>query len=434
MDKEEERNLLRHDGVPSVFSNRALAQEITEGLRLETMTLGELELRKLQRISHVLEHPELSIMIDEGKITLGMIKPQANQGRNLPFDDQEAANALLKEIGEENVIFSFSTCFSEENINDFYSTIKAGYFNQPSEKPGKKVWELIFEFSKSGPLTFILLYCEQGNAVSWWRNKMGKTKASEADPDSIRGRHAILENLPNNLVHGSDSIESVHREVNVLRQITRELVRKAADTKRLMLEEKTIRQLGIVPPEAEILTLKRIFDSGRRSESWIYGWEAIVYHPNEGIKRKYVKQKNLISFGGAIEVKTEKEYKRMEAIEKLDIPQLRRYGFIRGGIYQEYIVNDKTEDTLRQLGQNALTEENQTWLDQLISIAKKLDQAGYAPLNFMADLIFDGDKGQFFYNDFGSDLGDPGDQPTHYAKNQLLQHFPRHQEYIKHSF
>lgn len=272
MTKEQDHNLLPHEGVPTVFNiSRVLAQEVTAGLRQERMTLGQLELLKLQKINRVLDHPELGRMIDEGKLTLGIIKPHANEGKGLPDSDQKAAEVLREEIGEENIVFSFSTQLSDQNVEDFYAAIKPGYLNQQSEVEGRTVWELIFEFSKSGPLTFILLYREQGDAVSWWREKMGKTKSNEADPVSIRGRHAILEKLPNNLVHGSDSIQSVHREIGALKIITRELATKAEDAKRLLPREETIREYGIVPPEFEILAIEPM--------------QVIVYSPDKGVQR-----------------------------------------------------------------------------------------------------------------------------------------------------
>ena len=65
------------------------------------------------------------------------------------------------------------------------------------------------------------------NAVIWWRDKMGDTKPEDAkinNPESIRAKHAAT--LPNNITHGSDSIESVKREVKILDEAIENLIEK----------------------------------------------------------------------------------------------------------------------------------------------------------------------------------------------------------------
>ena len=77
--------------IPQVFSSRRLAKETMIGLQEGSSTLNELEQIKLAKIVQVLQHQELQTLIDEGKITLGIEKPHANEGKNLPADDDEAA-------------------------------------------------------------------------------------------------------------------------------------------------------------------------------------------------------------------------------------------------------------------------------------------------------------------------------------------------------
>lgn len=205
--------------TPQAFSTRRKASETIHGLQERSVNLDQLEQVKLAKIKELLEHPELQNLIDENKITLGIIKPHANEGKNLPTDDDEAAKVLLNEIGEENVVFTFSTQLTGNQVGSFYGDVKQRYSQITTNTQGQTVWDTIYNFGQSGPLTFLLIYKEEGNAIEWWRNKMGKTKLNEADPESIRGKYALQEKLPNNLTHGSDSTEAVRKEVRELRNI-----------------------------------------------------------------------------------------------------------------------------------------------------------------------------------------------------------------------
>jgi hypothetical protein len=50
-------------------------------------------------------------------------------------------------------------------------------------------------------------------------------------------------------------------------------------------------------------------------------------------------------------------------------------------------------------------------------IAARLDAAGFVTINFVADMRYQ--DGNLFYVDFGSDLGEPGEEPTKAAKTVL---------------
>ncbi|MFA5932453.1 MAG: nucleoside-diphosphate kinase [Microgenomates group bacterium] len=218
--------------TPGVFSSRGLAELTSVALRAEKMSLSELELEKLHKINQVLNHPELERLIDEGNITLGIIKPQANNSRRLSTDDQVAADLIAEEI-KDNIVFSLSLKLLPKDVEKFYADAK--------EKYPEHIWKSIYDFSQSGPLTFLLIYHEDGDAVNRWRKEMGKTHANEADPESIRGKYAIEEELPNNLVHGSDSKEAVKRELGIFRDITAEM------------EEKSIKVRDSFPSESEFV-------------------------------------------------------------------------------------------------------------------------------------------------------------------------------------
>jgi nucleoside-diphosphate kinase len=67
----------------------------------------------------------------------------------------------------------------------------------------------LVEFITSGAtLAFVL---EGEGAIATARKTIGATNPAEACPGSLRGQFALA--MPNNLVHGSDSLESAEREI-----------------------------------------------------------------------------------------------------------------------------------------------------------------------------------------------------------------------------
>jgi nucleoside-diphosphate kinase len=67
----------------------------------------------------------------------------------------------------------------------------------------------LVEFIISGPtLAFVL---EGEGAIATCRKTIGATDPADADPGSIRGDLAL--SMPDNLVHGSDSVETAEQEI-----------------------------------------------------------------------------------------------------------------------------------------------------------------------------------------------------------------------------
>ena len=80
-----------------------------------------------------------------------------------------------------------------------------------AEHAGKGFYEELVQFITSGPLVAMVLEGEQ--AVQAARQVIGATNPLEASPGSIRGDYAI--SVGQNMVHGSDSVESAVREVSL---------------------------------------------------------------------------------------------------------------------------------------------------------------------------------------------------------------------------
>ena len=80
-----------------------------------------------------------------------------------------------------------------------------------AEHEGKPFYDELVSFITSGPLVAMVLEGER--AVEAARQVIGATDPLAAAPGSIRGDYAIA--VGQNMVHGSDSVESAAREVDL---------------------------------------------------------------------------------------------------------------------------------------------------------------------------------------------------------------------------
>ncbi len=76
---------------------------------------------------------------------------------------------------------------------------------------GKPFFEGVVEFMSSGPVVAMVL--EGENAIALVRQMMGALDPLSAQPGTIRGDYTL--STKENLVHGSDAIESAEREIAV---------------------------------------------------------------------------------------------------------------------------------------------------------------------------------------------------------------------------
>lgn len=79
------------------------------------------------------------------------------------------------------------------------------------EHYGKPFYEGLVKYITSGPI--IAMVIEGVNAVKGARHLMGVTQPDEADVGSIRADFAQI--MKQNIVHGSDSVESAKREISI---------------------------------------------------------------------------------------------------------------------------------------------------------------------------------------------------------------------------
>ncbi len=79
------------------------------------------------------------------------------------------------------------------------------------EHEGKPFYASLIEFITSGPV--VAMEWSGEDAVLVARKMMGGTNGSEADPGTIRGDYGL--GVQENLVHGSDSLDSAKNELGI---------------------------------------------------------------------------------------------------------------------------------------------------------------------------------------------------------------------------
>lgn len=127
--------------------------------------------------------------------TLGLVKPNATKANLEEF--------ILNDINNSNfdltIIEQKRMTLSREEARQFYL-----------EHAEKDWFESLIDFMTSGEV--IAFVMEGENAVSDYRELMGKTNPEEADDGTLRKKYA--KHKEENSVHGSDSIQSAEREIS----------------------------------------------------------------------------------------------------------------------------------------------------------------------------------------------------------------------------
>ncbi len=78
-----------------------------------------------------------------------------------------------------------------------------------AEHKGKPFYDGLIEYVTSGPVVKMVVSGE--NAVATVRKLMGATNPADAAPGTIRGDFGLT--MDENVIHGSDSVESAQREI-----------------------------------------------------------------------------------------------------------------------------------------------------------------------------------------------------------------------------
>lgn len=81
------------------------------------------------------------------------------------------------------------------------------------EHKGKEFYQGLVDFALEGPAFIMVLKRE--DAVAKLREVIGSTNPAKALPGTIRGDLAKGQELPRNMIHASDSVNSAEREIPI---------------------------------------------------------------------------------------------------------------------------------------------------------------------------------------------------------------------------
>lgn len=208
---------------------------LTEDLSTRVMCralLSEADMLILPKIMEILSNDEFKEEIESGKITLAMLKPDLfsdaiMDDKHKKLNEDERCKFLIKQIKAPlESKFEIALPLDVDFLDKWYSDgAKDRQLDAPpidSERYGssyKNRWEeFVALMTERTAATFALLYDPDGNACNILRSQIGKTW----DVDILKKenqkvlRSDYSKDNHNNLFHGSDDIEAVKREINIV--------------------------------------------------------------------------------------------------------------------------------------------------------------------------------------------------------------------------
>ncbi len=227
---------------PEGFEKRRTVIRRLEEIKESFPSVSELEVQYLNNACRILTHPAFRTLARRGEITVGLIKPHADEAKIAGLSnkntqsvrDDKAAEIIRREIEririepdgtrtKGEILLDINLQFAPDQVEEFYPGMK--------DRPGEdwpKVWQRIVKHMSGGPVTFLLIrhlakdkksgeWIPQNDAVNWWRKRIGSTNPAHAASGTIRKRFARA--IENNIVHGSDSKESAGREAATVGEI-----------------------------------------------------------------------------------------------------------------------------------------------------------------------------------------------------------------------
>jgi nucleoside diphosphate kinase len=201
-----------------IESTGILERNAAEQLFAQGLVSQEYQKQLCIKLAELLTSEEMFALADKGEITFSMLRPGAD--RNIQQISDAEVESYVKNLVQNQlkVITSFSIIFTPELVEEFYGGApKDVQIALPPELHDnfENRWEEFKDLMTSGPASVILLHDAAGQAVSKWRNLVGHWDVvNRRDPKTLRGQLAV-DNY-NNLLHGSDSAESVKRELRLI--------------------------------------------------------------------------------------------------------------------------------------------------------------------------------------------------------------------------
>lgn len=192
--------------------NAALAQypDLTPNDLRDYLAMSDKETSHIEGIRAALTDAATLQLVEEDKLTFGMIKPHREEATLVQGTDEEISNQVAAAIK------SPLSLEVKQAIWIPTLTARAFYSHLP-----EVVVARVAGFMSSGASTGLVLAKHDGNAVQEWRTQMGPTRAHEMpeESESLRSRFQTTRGVANNVTHGSDSIQSVKNELEFFNQM-----------------------------------------------------------------------------------------------------------------------------------------------------------------------------------------------------------------------
>lgn len=176
----------------------------------------------IRELISILDSSDIKQQIQDGKLTIGMIKPRLDihmkGSTEISFaEDARLLKQLMGQIKEPlEPVVSVSFYMSEEMLETFYAGDPKNRMLGVRTEDGNTKWDDFKSMMSTGPVTFFLLHSKFGNAVDEWRNQMGESWNIDLVSKGKLRKNAKTNN--NNLTHGSDSPESVYKELEFIKK------------------------------------------------------------------------------------------------------------------------------------------------------------------------------------------------------------------------
>lgn len=169
-------------------------------------------------VINILTNEQLKLEALAGNITLALVRPSLEGSANIDAEDGVIAETIEEHISDLGILAKIGIRLDEQAVSELYEGDPKEV--QLEKKPLRWLnlpnrWAEFTNLMTSGPSTLLLLHAPNVDAVESWRKQIGNWNITDnRDPETIRGKFGV-DNF-NNLVHGSDSIGSVVREIDII--------------------------------------------------------------------------------------------------------------------------------------------------------------------------------------------------------------------------
>ena len=180
----------------------------------------EIKPDNIVELINFLDSDDLLQEIQNGNVTLALIRSNLDTTTNQLVSDVEIAEIIEKSIIGFGIIAKFSMKFDFPAFEDFYDgepkKILLGLEPKRHNQFDNRWQEFGNTIMANGVTTVLLLHSQDNDAILKWRRQIGhRDIENNRDLSTLRGKFG-LDNY-STIVHGSDSPEAVKREINIIK-------------------------------------------------------------------------------------------------------------------------------------------------------------------------------------------------------------------------